>query len=208
MPIYEAEFLGDPTPIKPTSVKQSRKPKVKKPSVEEPPMVDPTPAHIPQPDKVDTKGPVKKKRKVVVVTEPEPSPEEEPPKKKRKQTVKPKLPTPPPSDISQEEEVIVPEKPVKAKKQRAKALPKIPDVIIDGKGVDEPPSWFKKHLLEEAKRRNDEKEKKERVPATEVKKVATESAHKKWNDGFTRDKINNEVTTHMNRLYQQIHGRR
>jgi hypothetical protein len=200
MPIYEAEFLGDPTPIKPT--KTSKKGKAKK-EEESTPVPPPTiePNDKPTTKTVKRKNTKKVEEPPVVVVEEEKI--DEPPKKKqRKQKDTTTPPTPPPSPEKKE----VP-KPKKTR-QKSKPLPPAPAVIIDGKAADEPPSWFKNYLLTEAKRRNEEKEKKERVPVSEVKKVVSETAQKKWNDGLTRDRVTNEVNTHMNRLYQQIHGRK
>jgi hypothetical protein len=205
MPVYEAEFLGDPTPIRPAKKpRKSKTPKEEAPNVasssgtgSSTPTVDPTPkTPSTSPEKIDkpTPTPVTNKRK--------------------RKTASP--PTPPPSPekvvVVVEEEEKIEQKPPPPKKkitkQKAKPLPPAPQVIIDGKGPDEPPSWFKNYLLDEAKRRNEDKEKKARSPLSEVKKVAHEKAQVKWNDGLTRDRVTNEVNSHMNRLYQQIHGRR
>jgi hypothetical protein len=197
MPIYEAEFLGDPTPIRPT--KKARKSKGKETmagtkSGSSSTTVDTTPATPPtSPTKIDkpTPAPVTKQRK--------------------RKTVAPVVPPSPPVEKVEEEKVEEEVKPPvtkKPRKQKSKALPVAPKVIIDGKGADDPPSWFKNYLLDEAKRRNEDKEKKSRVPMSEVKKDAHEKAQVKWNDGLTRDRVTNEVNSHMNRLYSQIHGRR
>jgi hypothetical protein len=200
MPIYEAEFLGDPTPIKPKRTKKAKKEEESTPVP--PPTIEPS--DKPTTKTMKRKNTQKKIEEPPAVVEPvvEEEKVEEPPKKKQRKQNTP--PTPPPSPEKKEEEPVKPKK----TRQKSKPLPPAPAVIIDGKAADEPPSWFKNYLLTEAKRRNEEKEKKERVPVSEVKKVANETAQKKWNDGLTRDRVTNEVNTHMNRLYQQIHGRK
>lgn len=79
---------------------------------------------------------------------------------------------------------------------------------MDGVLADEPPLWFKKYLLDEAKRRNADKPKGQKVAAVVVKAESDAVATEKWNDGLTRDRVNSEVTSHMNRMYSQIHGRK
>lgn len=205
MPIYEAEFLGDPTPIK--KPRAPRKPKQPKEGIESTSTIVPPP--IEKGDDVPAPAPVVKVGRRVKNPIPIGRDNSSPPPPAKKRKVSPKKkeqePSPPPSDVSMEEEIVVP-KPKKVHKKKAKALPVPPTVIIDGKSVDDPPSWFKNYLLDEAKRRNENREKKQRQPLTQVKKDATEVANQKWNDGLTRDRVNNEVTTHMNKLYQQIHG--
>lgn len=238
MPIYEASFLGEPIPItkrkkkkmdeptgssdappvlptppvnkrkkknaveettedpnKPTPVKKQRKPRAPKPV--EPPS-PPPPAEAPP------KVPLKNVRKKVIKAFPTPSltshedqvdskESTEPaklPKKKKTATV------PTVSETVQEAGT----EPQKIKKRK----------IIDQRDgqEDEPPSWFKSYVLDEQKRRNAEKSRKEKQPSSMVKAAAHEIASQKWGDGFTRDKVKNEVDNHMSRLYSMIHGRR
>ena len=227
MPIYEAEFLGDPAPIQ--TSKKARKVK-RKVSVEPAvPAAEPAPAEPaakkrrkkapsppkepeapPPPPPVDNKKKTKKKTPTVEPVAQEEPKEEEVVAPKRKRVAKPKAQ--PSQQVIEEakEEIANDEKTVKkivklaAKKAGVNASKK----IIDGVKADEPPTWFKNYLLNEAKRRNSDKQKPERIPVKEVKRVAEEKASEKWNDGLTRDKVNNEVHSHMNRLYSQIHGRR
>lgn len=194
MPIYEAEFLGEPVPIK--KVKKPKAPKtVKAPPTE----LAPTPESKPKPIR-KRKAPEPKNAPAVEVQVATPPPSEAsvseaPPKKKR--VVKPK-------PVVEEEDKPEPPKKI-SKKEAAKANKKI---IVSGDVADEPPSWFKAYLHEEQKRRNADKPKKERASAPAVKQAAEVQAAVKWSDGLTRDRVNNEVNGHMNRLYAQIHGRR
>jgi len=208
MPIYEAEFLGDPKPIKRARPSKKQKQEEDKQA--------PAPIATPMEKPVKVRAPKTKKVKLDIPTPPSPvstvddtidqTPIEQP-KPKRQRKIKPVAAPPPSPTPSVQEEDEAEEPPVKPKKVTKPKEIK-PKVIIDGAAAGDPPTWFKNYLLDEAKRRNEDKSKSERSTISEVKKTATETAHKKWNDGLTRDRVNNEVSSHMNRLYQQIHGRR
>lgn len=214
MPVYETQFLGEPTPIKPKpkrtkkSVESVEEKSLPSPPasidipVDEPVDVPPTPSpeKVPSPTKTTRKrkSPVVKKEDPVVVEEETPPP---PPVKKQKK-VKPQ----PSEQVLDEAKVEVEEMVKKVVKKKTKAP--VSKKIIDGQEAQEPPAWFKSYLITEEHRRNQEKEKKERAPVKEVKRVAEEKASVKWNDGETRDKVNHQITNHMNKLYSQIHGRR
>lgn len=43
--------------------------------------------------------------------------------------------------------------------------------------------------------------KSEKVPAKKVKEEAKEAATKSWNHGLTRNRVQNEVDSHMSRMY-------
>ena len=75
------------------------------------------------------------------------------------------------------------------------------------KKEDTPPAWFKQYVAgvkkEEAKISRDKK------PNKQIRKEAQEVAHTQWADGFTRDRVQNEVDGHMSRMYQMMFsGRR
>lgn len=200
MPVYETEFLGDPVPIKKT--KKTKNVPLPSPPASiddtllEPiqPVIEETPkkkrvrkpkAKV-EPEIVVPETPkLKRVRKPKVVVEPEIEPEVIPEKPKRKI------------------EIIEPPQPKKRPKHSVPVKK-----IIDGNLAEEPPAWFKSYLITEETRRNADKEKRERVPIKEVKRVAEEKANFRWNDGETRTKVNNQVTDHMNKLYSQIHGRK
>jgi hypothetical protein len=42
----------------------------------------------------------------------------------------------------------------------------------------------------------------------QVKQAAKDVAQESWNNGLTRDRVNNEVDNHMNRMYSQIFASR
>jgi hypothetical protein len=69
----------------------------------------------------------------------------------------------------------------------------------------EPPQWFNKYV--EGVKKEEAVQKAEKVPAKQVKQEAQEVAQKSWNDGLTRDRVSNEVDSHMNRMYSMIFKR-
>lgn len=125
-----------------------------------------------------------RKRKVLAIEAPveeiEVATEEvEPPKKKRTPKPKPE-PIPEPEDEP---------KPKRAKKE------------------NEPPVWFKKYVEDVQKEKasigGEVSKKQENIIKTEALKVAKKS----WQSGFTRDRVQGEVDSHMNRMYGMIFGR-
>lgn len=86
---------------------------------------------------------------------------------------------------------------VKAKKQRA-IKPKRDDSV--------PPAWFEKFVesakMEESKIAADKK------PTKQVKEEAKAVAQAQWQDGFTRDRVNQQVDNHMSKLYSMIFARK
>lgn len=221
MPIYEASFLGEPTPIK-------SKKKGKAPAVEpQPPAatIEPKPKTVrkrktPKPasdssDEVldlEIGKAIKKVKKVKVPVESQAPIIEAPKKRQRK-------PKPQPSEQAKAEvaEELVAKGNKKASQTQAseetiekvarKKPVKTVKKIIDGATADEPPSWFKAWVLDQKKRENAEKPKKEKIKQPELKAEATVEAEAKWNDGLTRDRVRNEVDNHMGRLFRMIHGR-
>jgi hypothetical protein len=178
MGIYEASFLGEPKPIKEKKKKA-------------------TPAPAPEPVAVE-----------VMPTEPKPKPI------RKRKAPEPKVPVDEPVPVvtqKVEKKKAAPKKaaPVKTtepKEPPIKAVAK--KVIISGVEAQDPPPWFKKWDLDEAKRRNNKRPKAEKV-TPQILKAATEvESTAKWNDGVTREKVNAEVDSHMSRLYKQIHGRK
>ena len=83
--------------------------------------------------------------------------------------------------------------PVKAKKQRV-IKPKRDDSV--------PPAWFEKFVesakMEESKIAADKK------PAKQIKEEAKTVAQAQWQDGYTRDRVNQQVDNHMSKLYGMI----
>lgn len=85
------------------------------------------------------------------------------------------------------------ETPVKAKKQRV-IKPKRDDSV--------PPAWFEKFVesakMEESKISADKK------PVKLIKEEAKAAAQASWGDGYTRDRVVDQVDQHMGRLYSMI----
>lgn len=69
-----------------------------------------------------------------------------------------------------------------------------------------PPVWFEKFVesakMEESKIAADKK------PAKQVKEEAKEVAKVQWQDGYTRDRVNQQVDNHMSKLYGMIFARK
>lgn len=85
------------------------------------------------------------------------------------------------------------EKPVKEKKPRAPRQKKDPAIA---------PLWFAKYV--EGVKKEQAAMKSEKVPAKKVKEEAKEAAAKSWNHGLTRNRVQNEVDSHMSRMYSMI----
>jgi hypothetical protein len=127
----------------------------------------------------------RKKVKVEEVKVEEAAPVEEKPKKQKK--VKVAAPAPEPA----------PEPAPAPKKRKRESKPKSND----------PPEWFKKYVegvqKEKAAAGGDVSKKQETIIKNEALKVAQKS----WDSGFTRDRVQNEVDSHMNRMYSMIFSR-
>jgi len=73
--------------------------------------------------------------------------------------------------------------------------------------VDGPPSWFTQYVA--GVKKEEAKLSKEKKPQRQIKQEAMDVAEHQWNDGFTRDRVRNEVDNHMSRMYQMMFsGRR
>lgn len=209
MGLYEAEFLGQATPVKKTKISKPKPVKVA--AIESPAnalAVPPPPKAsrkrkpkaasleaevdaVLTPPASDTFEPKPKKAKKAAVVKPPPT---EPVKLKK--TRKPKA-TKPVASSSMEPVEDAP-KPKRKKK-----------VVIENgtQTTDEPPLWFKTWHLDQAKRENSQKAKADRAPAPAIKEASQTVAAKQWSDGYTRDKIRLEQDNHQTRLYKMIHGR-
>jgi len=179
--------------------KPVEKPKAKKTSKKvEPLLVQEVKEEIKEP----VKEPVKKtrKRKQIEAPKPEevvpevaPEPEVakiEPPKKTRKS--KPKIveiqaeePITPPESV--ETELVEPPK----KRAKKEAKPKEQD----------PPEWFKKYVQGVQKEKADSIGQVTKKQEKLINKEALKVAHKSWQSGITRDRVQGEVDGHMNRMY-------
>jgi hypothetical protein len=81
----------------------------------------------------------------------------------------------------------------KAKKPRAPRQKKDPAV---------PPQWFAKYV--EGVKKEQATLKPEKVAPKQIKQEAQETASKSWNNGLTRNRVENEVNGHMSRMYSMI----
>jgi hypothetical protein len=131
----------------------------------------------------------RKKVKVEEVKVEEAVPVEEKPKKQKKVKVAAPAPEPAPEPT--------PEPAPEPKKRKRESKPKSND----------PPEWFKKYVegvqKEKAAAGGDVSKKQETIIKNEALKVAQKS----WDSGFTRDRVQNEVDSHMNRMYSMIFSR-
>jgi len=110
------------------------------------------------------------------------------------------------------EEIKVEQVKPKVKKEKAvKVAEPVPEVEEPKKRKRElkpksndPPEWFKKYVegvqKEKAATGGDVSKKQETIIKNEALKVAQKS----WDSGFTRDRVQNEVDSHMNRMYIKI----
>jgi hypothetical protein len=79
---------------------------------------------------------------------------------------------------------------------------KVKETVKDG----EPPAWFKKYI--EGVKTEEQKVKKDKRPVKVKKAEAQVEAKQLWDDGFTRNRVQQEVDSHMSRMYSQIFGQR
>lgn len=103
-------------------------------------------------------------------------------------------------------------KPVKVKKEKTVKVAEPVSEVEEPKKrkrelkpkSNDPPEWFKKYVegvqKEKAATGGDVSKKQETIIKNEALKVAQKS----WDSGFTRDRVQNEVDSHMNRMYIKI----
>lgn len=65
-----------------------------------------------------------------------------------------------------------------------------------------PPQWFAKYV--EGVKKEQATLKTEKVAPKQIKEEARETASKSWNNGLTRNRVENEVNGHMSRMYSMI----
>jgi len=183
----------------------------------------------PEPETLQTEAPLKKKyqrkKKVDVEPTPEPTPEPEVKqtrKRKTKALEAPKVdveaPTEVPAKKQKLEKVAPKEAPKTEKKLKVKPLP-TPEISEEEiempkkkriraaqKESTEPPKWFQKYV--EGVKKEEAIQKDEKVPAKQIKLEAQEAAQKSWDNGLTRDRVTNEIDSHMNRMYGMIFSKR
>lgn len=91
-----------------------------------------------------------------------------------------------------------PEKPKKTRKIKPKTESK------STQSINEPPVWFQKYVAGVQKEKADSVGQVTKKQAKEIKTEALKVAHKSWQSGVTRDRVQGEVDSHMNRMYQMI----
>jgi outer membrane biosynthesis protein TonB len=115
--------------------------------------------------------------------------------------------------VKVEPEVKVEEAPKPKKQKKVKVAEEPVEAPVEKKRKREvkksndPPEWFKKYVegvqKEKAATGGDVSKKQETIIKNEALKVAQKS----WDSGFTRDRVQNEVDSHMNRMYSMIFSR-
>lgn len=70
----------------------------------------------------------------------------------------------------------------------------------------EPPAWFQKYVA--GVKKEEAKQSVAKIPKKEVMQEAKQAAQQQWNDGLTRDRVQNEVDAHMSRMYGMIFNNR
>lgn len=88
-----------------------------------------------------------------------------------------------------------PEKPKKKRKIKPKTESK------SNQTIPEPPVWFQKYVAGVQKEKADSVGQVTKKQAKEIKTEALKTAHKSWQSGVTRDRVQGEVDSHMNRMY-------
>lgn len=128
--------------------------------------------------------------------------EEEPKKRKRapKKKVDPAVNCSIPTPVEAVE--LVEEKP---KRKRAKKIPETVKTIKDIEKESEPPMWFKKYI--EGVQREKKTQAGEKVAKKQLKEEVEDLAQKSWDDGLTRDRVNDELGNHMSRMHKMVFGR-
>jgi hypothetical protein len=107
-----------------------------------------------------------------------------------------------PSNTSAEVDQAIEE--VMEEKPKAKKVKKTKTVAVNTS--NEPPAWFQKYVEGVNKEQN--LLNREKKPAKQVKIESQEVAAKSWNDGLTRDRVQQEVDGHMGRMYNMMFGAR
>jgi hypothetical protein len=87
-----------------------------------------------------------------------------------------------------------PEKPKKTRKIKPKTESK------SNQTIPEPPVWFQKYVAGVQKEKADSVGQVTKKQAKEIKTEALKTAHKSWQSGVTRDRVQGEVDSHMNRM--------
>lgn len=211
MVLYSADISKLAVPVK--SVQNSRK-KNKEPEVEQPKV---EPKVEPKKRKPTKKQLAAEEEKQIIQQLEEAVAAEEPPKKKRAKKVEAEpvklepVKVEPvkvePVKVEPVEEPIQPVKPKRVRKRIQEPTPSIesqdeqPKPKKPRRDPNEAPQWFHKYI--ETVKKEEAAQRQEKVPAKQIKSEAQEQAKKSWNDGFTRDRVTNEIDNHSNLFLTQ-----
>lgn len=78
---------------------------------------------------------------------------------------------------------------------------------LDSTDNANPPVWFKQYVA--GVKKEEAKVSKDKKPQRQIQEEAHQVAEHQWKDGFTRDRVRNEVDNHMSRMYHMMFsGRR
>lgn len=220
MPLYAADIESLAKPVKPVKKTQGKKRKVDEASE----LQEDTPVATPEPEaKKERKPPTEKQlaaRAKFAENRKKKLDEQAAEKLRLEAEVAEKQ-----KAIEAKEAEIAAKKQARAEKRKMKKEEKEIDVAVE-KAVEEvaqepkpkkvkrtlkrdesvPPIWFEKFVesakMEESKIAADKK------PVKMVKEEAKAVAQVQWNDGYTRDRVNQQVDNHMSKLYGMIFARK
>lgn len=117
---------------------------------------------------------------------------------KKAQKVEKQEQTPPSSETSEVSEELKESIEPPVKKQKKVKVPRDDSI---------PPTWFQKYV--EGVKQEEARQSQAKVSKKQVEIEAKSAATKQWQDGLTRDRIQNEVDGHMSRMYGMIfHNRK
>lgn len=128
-------------------------------------------------------------------------------KRRLAREAKKQTPTPPESvSVESVETEVEVRKPKKRKRKEMTMDEQVDQAVASLGSSEEPPAWFKKYV---AGVKNEERALQEapKKPKKEIAKEADQMARQQWGNGLVRDRVNNEVDKHMNRMYQMIFNR-
>lgn len=142
---------------------------------------------------------------------------EEPPKIKRKyvkkiKPIEPVIEVPEESVEEKAEDGPPPEEEVKSEneeKQEKLIVEKVEKVLKKAKtkrDPEQPPKWFTK--FHESIGREQSAQKKDKKPVKHIKKESLEVAEEAWQKPAVREKVRNEVDSHMSSMYNMIFSNR
>jgi hypothetical protein len=91
------------------------------------------------------------------------------------------------------------EKPKKTRKIKVHSEPK-----ESREATNDPPEWFKKYVAGVQKEKASSVGHVTKKQEKEIKTEALKTAHKSWQSGVTRDRVQGEVDSHMGRMYSIV----